>query len=114
MFRFVIAACIALLCATATARAGTLAGSWECTAVSTQVTHWTLDVHEAKNKLSGSVTDGVAVFQLLEPKTDGDLFTFKLTIEGNLYAVELKISSGKLEGKYTGPEANGTLNCKRQ
>lgn len=114
MFRFVIAACIVLLCVAAPVRAESLAGMWECTAVSTEVSHWTMDVREAKNKITGTVSDGVAVFPLIDPRIHGENLIFKLNVDGNIYAVELKIDTGKLEGKYSGPEATGTLKCKRQ
>lgn len=114
MPRFLIPASIVLLCSTVPVRAQSAAGSWQCTAVSTEVTHWTLTVREAKNNVSGSLTDGVAVFPLIGAKRDGETFTFKISIDEKLYTTELKVEPEKLEGKYTGPDAAGTLKCKRQ
>lgn len=43
------------------------------------------------------------------PKTEGDDFSFDVTVEGNLYHVTVTVSGDKFKGKFTGDAAKGTI-----
>ena len=46
---------------------------------------------------------------VLDPKVDGNTFTLKVNVHDVLYSVDLKIDRGKLGGKYSGENGNGTI-----
>ena len=46
-------------------------------------------------------------------KLAGTVFSFRFYINAKPYAFEGKIDGGRLEGKYNGAEAAGTLRCSR-
>lgn len=88
-------------------------GKWQCTNV--QVTGaespWTLLVRQDGAKLTGSLMDGSVEIPLSRIKLDSTVFTFGFLINDKPYSFEGKVDQKTLEGKYSGPEANGTLRC---
>ena len=87
-------------------------GTWDVTATPDQgeKTVWTLVVKEADGKLSGTLSNAEgAELPLVNPKLDGKQFQFTLMINGQPYTVENKIDGKKIEGKFKGPDAAGSL-----
>jgi len=78
------------------------------------MTAWTLAVKEDGGKLSGSLIGAVITLELVDPKLDGQTFTFKIIINDQPYQVETTIDGKRLEGKFEGPEASGTVKGARQ
>jgi hypothetical protein len=94
-------------------------GKWDCksTDEAGRSSAWTLVVKEDAGKLSGSligVSQPDAQLPLVEPKLDGATFTFKLMINSDSYAVEMKIDGKKFDGKYSGPQASGKFEGTKQ
>lgn len=69
----------------------------------------TLAVKEEGGKLSGTLTGGIGQFTLVDPKTEGDTFTFKVSIEEQTYTVEGKVSGKNFEGNWKGGGAQGVI-----
>jgi hypothetical protein len=88
-------------------------GKWNCTnvPVAGPESPWTLTVREDGTKLTGFLTDGSVDLPLSQIKLDGDALTFRFYINDKPYAFEGKVDHNKLEGKYSGAEASGTLRC---
>jgi hypothetical protein len=91
-------------------------GKWDCTATDDagQASNWTLVVKEDDGKLSGTLSGDPGEFDLADLKVDGNSFTFKVVVNDATYTVETTIDGNKLEGKYTGPEASGTIKATKQ
>jgi hypothetical protein len=105
-----------LLGFTAGAAAESAAGTWNLLATDEggSTTSWTLVVKDDGGKLSGTLTGPEATFALIEPKLEGQRFTFQVKINEMPYQVETKIDGKQMEGKFKGPEASGTLKATRQ
>ena len=109
-----IALLIACLCLLAESP---VVGKWDCVGTSTDGNKIpaTLTVREDSGKLSGVLltVDG-AELALVDPKVENGRFTFKLMINGEAYALDLKIDGNKLTGKYAGPEASGDFEATKK
>lgn len=83
-----------------------IVGKWDCVSkdVSTAEMRWTLVVVENGGKLSGSLNGGQEEIPLIEPKFDGERFTFKINVNPNCM-VEAKVT-------VTGNKFDGTFGCK--
>ena len=97
-----------------------ITGKWDCTSDdgSGQKLAWTLVVNQDGEKLSGSLIGGPdrpGEIPLVDPKVEGDTFTFKIDVNaGCTVEANLKISGRKLEGTFGCAEAKGTLKGTRQ
>ncbi|HEY2014729.1 MAG TPA: hypothetical protein VGH38_14575 [Bryobacteraceae bacterium] len=105
----------AMLIAAACAAESPAAGKWSCTNVPTggSPSPWTLIAREEGAKLTGVLTDGTVEVPLSQMKLEGSAFKFSFDINGEPYSFNGKLAAGKLEGKYSGEEANGKLQCTR-
>jgi hypothetical protein len=71
---------------------------------------WALVVKEEGGKLAGSMSGDNGELQLLEPKLEGNIFTFKAYINNNCtLETKLKIEGNRFEGKFACPEVSGTM-----
>ncbi len=71
---------------------------------------WTLTVNETEGKLSGMLSGGPGDVPLVDPKLEGNAFTFKISINSNCLAeFKLKVEGKKLEGTFSCPEVSGTF-----
>jgi hypothetical protein len=92
-------------------------GNWKCVATSStgEKLPITIVVKDDGGKLSGDlIMESGDRLPLVEPKADGNDFRFKININDQAYQVELKIDGGKISGKYSGPEASGTIEGEKQ
>ena len=89
-----------------------VAGEWGCTSDdgSGQELTWTLVVKEDGGKLSGSLYGGPGEIPLVDPKLEGNTFTFKIEVNTNCTVeAKLKIEGKKLEGTFGCAEARGSF-----
>lgn len=86
-------------------------GTWDVvgTDEAGQTANWTLIVKDDAGKLGGTLSGDMGEFTLVDPKVDGNAFTFKVVVNESTYTTELTIDGNKFDGKYKGPEAAGTL-----
>jgi len=93
-----------------------IVGKWDVTATDTggHVTTWILAVKEDAGKLSGSLIGAETTLELVDPEPDVQVFTFKIMINDQPYQIETRIDGKRLEGKYKGPEASGTVKAGKQ
>jgi len=86
-------------------------GTWDVVGTDDagQSSNWTLVVKEDGGKLTGTLTGDPGEFPIVEPKVDGNSFTFKVVVNESTYSVEGTIDGNKFEGKYKGPDSGGTL-----
>jgi hypothetical protein len=103
-------------CALCWASDSAIVGKWECTATDEagQQTNWTLVVTNDGGKLAGSLAGDPGEFALVDPKLDGNTFSFKVIVNEAAYTSEVTIDGKKLEGKYKGPEAAGAIKGVKQ
>lgn len=100
---------------TAVAAENAALGYWECVATSAdandQPINFSLNVKETGGKLAVVfvATESGETLAVSEPKVDGKNFTFKVDVHDEPYTVELKVDGGKLTGKYSGENGNGTI-----
>jgi hypothetical protein len=105
-----------IACAAAWAADSPVVGTWNCTSTDDagQTSTWTMVVKDDGGKLAGTLSGDPGEFALVDPKLDGNTFSFKVVVNEVSYGVEVTIDGTKLEGKYKGPEANGTLKGTKQ
>jgi len=86
-------------------------GTWDCVGTDDQgqSSNWTLVVKEEGGKLGGTLSGDPGEFTLVDAKLDGNSFTFKVIVNEETYTVDAKVDGNKVEGKYKGPEAGGTI-----
>jgi hypothetical protein len=91
-------------------------GKWDCTATDDagQTSNWTMTVKQDGDNLSGTLSGDPGEFELVDAKLDGNSFTFKVVVNDVSYTVQTTIDGNKLEGKYNGAEASGTLKGTKQ
>ena len=89
-------------------------GTWKLVSSNGEEYQWTMTVKEEDGKLSGTLAGDPGEFPLVDPKVDGDKFTFKVTVGDNEYTVETKITGDKLEGTYKGADSQGTVKATKQ
>ncbi|MFN7994756.1 MAG: hypothetical protein U0Q18_14205 [Bryobacteraceae bacterium] len=93
-----------------------IVGKWDCTSSDDagQSYSWTLTVKDDGGKLTGTLSGDPGDLELVDARLDGNSFTFKVVVNDNTYTVETTIDGNKIEGKYKGAEANGTLKGTKQ
>jgi hypothetical protein len=91
-------------------------GKWDCLGTSNgNKIPATLNVREDSGKITGTLTTGEgADLALVDPKVENGRFTFKLMINGDAYAVDLKLDGNKMTGTYTGPDASGDFEATKK
>lgn len=91
-------------------------GKWDCTATDDagQASNWTMTVTQDGDKLTGTLSGDPGEFELVDAKVEGNSFTFKVVVNDATYTVETTIDGNKLEGKYSGAEASGTIKGTKQ
>ena len=105
----------ALLCTVAAAAEERIAGKWNCANVPAGggESPWTLLIRDEGAQRSGSLTDGEIDIPLTEIKLVNGSLSFRFSINGKPYGFAGSVAGNKLEGKYSGEEASGTLRCAR-
>lgn len=95
-----------------------IAGKWDCRSDdgAGHELACTLAVKDDGGRLSGTITNMYAEIPLIEPKIEGNTFTFQFTVNANCtMKADLKIENRKFEGKFACPEVpNGTLKGTKQ
>jgi hypothetical protein len=92
-------------------------GKWDCVskAETGPEQTWTLSIKEDAGKLSGTLKDWQGEIPLVDPKLEGNTLTFKIDVNPNCQAgFKATIEGNKLDGKFSCPEASGTLKGTRQ
>lgn len=91
-------------------------GKWDCTATDDagQQSNWALVVTNDGGKLGGTLSGDPGEFALVDAKLDGNTFTFKVIVNEATYTAELTVDGSKIEGKYKGPEASGSIKGTKQ
>jgi len=86
-------------------------GTWDVVSTDDagQTANWTLTVKSDGGKLSGTLSGDPGEFPIVDPKLEGNTFTFKVIVNEATYTTEGTIDGNKFDGKYKGPEAAGTL-----
>ncbi len=86
-------------------------GTWDVVGTDDagQTANWTLVVKDDGGKLAGTLSGDPGEFAIVDPKLEGNSFTFKVIVNEATYTVETTLSGNKFDGKYSGPEAAGTL-----
>jgi hypothetical protein len=98
-------------CAASFAADKPVVGTWDCVSTDDagQTANWTMVVKEDSGNLTGTLSGDPGEFTMVDPKLDGNNFSFKVVVNESSYLVETTIDGKKLEGKYKGAEASGTL-----
>ncbi len=91
-------------------------GTWQVTSDSPggEEYRWTLTVKQEDGKLSGTLSGSIGQFELQELKAEGETFSCKVTVGGDAYTIEGKVSGDKLEGTWKGGGAQGLIKGTRQ
>ena len=91
-------------------------GTWDCTSTDDagQAANWTMTVKEDNGALKGTLSGDPGEFTMVDPKLEGNTFSFKVVVNEVSYAVEVTIDGKMLDGKYKGAESNGTLKGTKQ
>jgi hypothetical protein len=86
-------------------------GKWDVVSTDDagQTANWTIVVKDDGGTLSGTLSGDPGEFTMVDPKLDGNNFSFKVIVNESTYVVEVTLDGGKLDGKYKGAEASGTL-----
>lgn len=118
----IIASFLVILCVLAAAAAAEnpIAGKWNCVSTDergTEVT-WALTVTEEAGKLAGSITltqtgDKIGI---LEPRLEGNTFSFKIPINAEeIVELTCRVNGSNLEGTFKGKTSGtGTFKGTRQ
>ena len=102
-------------CATVLAAENPVAGTWKVVSRGAEELNWTLIVKEQDGKLSGTLKGDLAEFELIDPKLDGDSFTFKVSPDdATTIAVAGKVSGKSMQGTFKGPNDEGTFTAEKQ
>ncbi len=93
-------------------------GAWDCKSVDERGTEltWTLNINEKLGKLAGWVQIGEDRVDLIDPKLDGQTFTFSVAMNPEeTVAITLKLDGNKLAGTFSGKTSgNGTITGQKQ
>ncbi len=86
-------------------------GNWDCVAATPDGTEmrFTLMVEQQEGKLAGKAVGPNGDMPLVEPKLDGDVFTFKVVMDSESYSVSLKVSGEKMDGTWNGGGESGSI-----
>jgi hypothetical protein len=103
-----------ICCAAVRAAENPVVGTWRVVSFGSEGLTWTLTVKEQGGKLSGTLAGSLGEFPLIDPKLDGDKFTFKVSVDDKIYSGEGKISGKSIEGAYKGPDDEGTFKGDKQ
>jgi len=113
---FLLSMLLVFGCALSWAADKPVVGTWDCTSTDDagQAANWTMVVKEDNGALAGTLSGDPGEFTMVEPKLEGNKFTFKVIVNEVSYTVEATIDGKKLDGKYKGAESNGTLKGTKQ
>jgi hypothetical protein len=91
-------------------------GKWECVATTGDgsTMNLILTVDEKDGKLAGLVSMQEGDYELVDPKLEKDVFTFRVLLNAETYDVELKVSGSKLDGTWKGAGQTGELHGKKK
>ena len=86
-------------------------GTWDVVGTDDagQSMNWTLTVKDDGGKLAGTLSGDMGEFALVDAKVEGNALSFKVIVNEATYTTEITIDGNKFDGKYKGPEAEGTL-----
>ncbi len=113
-----LAAAILLAPAALSGAGNPIVGKWACVSKSDSgpELQWTMVVAEDGGKLSGRfVGETGDEVPLVEPKFEGDTFSFKIDVNPScIVDAKLKVTGDKFEGTFGCAEAAGTLKGTKQ
>ncbi len=93
-----------------------IVGKWDLTSTDEtgRSTKWILNVTEDQGKLSAVLIEPEGQVPLSEPKFVENKFTAKVLNGNDVYLLECSIDGKTIAGKFTGPQANGTIKGTKQ
>ena len=93
-----------------------IVGKWDIVSTDDagQTANWTVEVKSDNGALSGTLSGDPGEFTMVDPKVDGNNFSFKVIVNESTYVIETTIDGNKIEGKYKGAESTGTLKGTKQ
>ncbi|MGA3040755.1 MAG: hypothetical protein ABSF54_08210 [Bryobacteraceae bacterium] len=91
-------------------------GTWDVVSTDEagQPTNWTMVVKDDGGKLSGTLSGDMGELPIVDAKLDGNTFTFKIVVNEATYITEGTIDGKKFDGKFKGPEAEGTVKATKR
>ncbi len=91
-------------------------GKWRITATDTEGhdTQWLLELKTQDGKLTGTLANDEITLPLIEPKAGDTSISFKVSVNDVIYDVDLTVDGDKVEGKYEGEQASGTIKGARE
>jgi len=86
-------------------------GTWDVVATDDagQASNWTMVVKDEGGKLTGTLTGDPGEFTITDAKLSGSTFTFTVVVNESSYSVQTTVNGNKIEGKYQGADASGTV-----
>lgn len=113
--RALLCSLLLLLCLVALAAAKSIVGTWDCvTNTADGEMKWVLVVKEEGGKLSGTATGDRGALDLIDPRLDGDVFSFKADVDGVTYTVKLRLSGDRISGTWSGNGDSGPMSGVRR
>jgi hypothetical protein len=109
---FVVLLGFLLLCAgLAAAGDNPILGKWDCVATipGGGEMNLLLNVKQDGKKLAGTISEPDGEFDLVDPKLEKDVFTFRVVLGSGSYDVALKVAGDKLEGSWKGGGETGRV-----
>ena len=91
-------------------------GKWECVATTDDgsTMNLVLTVNEKDGKLAGLVSMQEGDYEMVDPKLEKDVFTFRVLLNAETYDVEVKVEGGKVDGTWKGGGQAGELHGKKK
>lgn len=96
--------------------ANAAAGTWDVVSApegGDEVT-WKMVIHEDAGKLTGTLSGEEGDFALEDVKLEGEILSFKVTIDDQRYTVEARLSDSKFQGVFRGTRVNGAVRGTRR
>jgi hypothetical protein len=110
------AAALAIFGAGLLVAANAATGSWEV--VSTpeggDEVIWKMVIKEDAGKLTGTLSGEEGDFTLEDVKLEGEILSFKVTIDEQTYTVEARLSDSKFQGVFKSTRVSGTVRGTKQ
>lgn len=103
-----------ICCGSVRAAENPVVGTWKVVSFGAEGLNWTMTVKEQGGKLSGTLVGTLGEFPLIDPKLEGNTFTFKVSVDEKTYSGEGRISGKSIQGAYKGPDDEGTFKGDKQ
>lgn len=93
-----------------------VAGTWQCSSTTPDGVSlaWNLRVAEQDGKLTGITFSDRGETLIVDPKLEGENFSFKVLLRQEYFELALKVAGDKLEGTWKGGGMTGSVKGTRQ